>query len=892
MKLFYILIFNILFQTVLANHPDSLENELQFATTDTAKVMAYNRFARSLMTGQERDYEKALKYAQQGLILAKQANFDKGCAELLRTVGNACLYMNDYDKASEYYREAVNICEKIQDINGIALNYYNIALIYNIQSKYYYELELLQKAALAWKQIGYSGRIITVNKGIVSLLESIGEFQLAMEYAEEALNISIETGNRMEEAILYDILAGNSKAMGDVGKMEEYYKKSLNIFEELDEQVQLARVTHNYALNIYSDNPETSIDLLQKSAVMFEKMSPNDKSLYEIYNNIANLFVDENRIDSVRYYKEKALEKAVLSDNSQTMAEAYITTGNFYMNNGNIKRAEKDFRNAYDIALKKGLIDKQSNALSGLSSVNYLKGDYKTAAEYLQKHKIVNDSLNMEEINKNIQQMNSHFDFEKDMNEQRAIFNAQLEHQQQAIKHQKNIVSIISFALLFTTVLLVFIIRNNKQRMQANAKLEQQRHDILRINDELQKSHHELSKYKDSLEEMVKEQTDKIRQSEIQLHTISDNLPRGCIYQKHIYRDGKAIINYISSTSEKWLGISAEAVMNDIKMLHQRIVPEDFETKQKLENECIVSLSPFSCEFRMLKEDGEIWLLENAMPRKDKDNESLWDGIVVDITDRKKFEKELIEAKEHAEESDRLKSAFLANMSHEIRTPMNGIVGFLSFMEREDLMPEKRNAYANIIRNNVQQLLKLIEDIIDISKIDSRLMTLHPVRFDLNSMMDELEIYFQDFIIKRDKKLALELDRSAYISPCFIEYDHVRLRQILSNLIGNAIKFTDKGYVRFGYNLNENCDKLYFFVEDTGTGISKSKQKDIFERFKQAYDESKYTLLRGTGLGLSISKNLTELMGGQIGVESEEGIGSTFYFTLPYFNNDFFAKIM
>jgi signal transduction histidine kinase len=242
---------------------------------------------------------------------------------------------------------------------------------------------------------------------------------------------------------------------------------------------------------------------------------------------------------------------------------------------------------------------------------------------------------------------------------------------------------------------------------------------------------------------------------------------------------------------------------------------------------------------------------------------------------------ELIEAKEQAEESDRLKSAFLANMSHEIRTPMNGIVGFLGFVEREDLTVEKRLSYTKVIRSNVQQLLQLIEDIIDISKMESYLLVLHRTQFDLNVIFDELEIFFKTFILNSDKKIELILDRSEFIEPCIITSDAVRIRQVVSNLIGNAIKFTDKGFIRFGYKLADRSN-LHIFVEDTGIGIPVSKQKYIFERFRQANDGQTQAFYGCTGLGVAISKNLVEMMGGSIGVKSEEGCGSTFYFSLPF----------
>jgi len=891
-------VFILFFQTVLGNITDSLENRLNRATTDTAKVMIYNSFARDVMSGRSRDYYQILRFAQQGgqnhyhqalqiaqegLLLADQIQFDKGRAELHRTIGNAYFHIIDYEQAIEHYEQALNICKYLNDNNGIALNYFNIALVYNHKkSNIFYSLEILQKALSIWKQTGNTALIMRAYGLIIDFYREVGEQQLALTYSQEALDLAIETGNRIEEASLYNIIAQINFSIDNKEEAEEYFQKSLNLYEELGDQLQMARIMHNIATTLHMNNSEIAIDLLRTSASIFEKLVPKNRQIFVIYNSIAEMYHREKNTDSTRYYKEKALNKAIFSGNQQSMATAYNTTGMYYMNLGDINRAEKDFRKALDIALKLGLYNIQSSALSALSTISYRKGDYKNAVEFLQRHRVIKDSLNSEEINKNIDQLTMQYEFEKDMKEQNATFNAQFERQQQAIKHQRNIVTIVSIALIIASVMIVFIIRNNNHKRKTNKKLAQQHSEILRINDELQKSHQELSKYKDGLEEMVKEQMDKVQQKEIQLHTISNNLPGGCIYQKHLYNDGNEFISYISTTAEEWLGISAENIISDINILYKQIVPEDLENKRKLEQNSILSMSSYSCTFRLMKGDQEVWLLENAMPRADRNQSIVWDGIIVDITDRKKFEKELIAAILHAEESDRLKTAFLANMSHEIRTPMNAIVGFLNFIERDNLADDKRSTYTNIVRNNVRQLLQLIEDIIDISKIDSRQMSLSNVCFDLNEMLEEMDIFFHDFIMKNDKKLALYLDRSHFITPNVIKLDQFRLRQILSNLIGNAIKFTEKGYIKFGYTLSENHDKLYFFVEDTGIGIPESKRSYIFERFKQAYDEKTKTLVRGTGLGLTISKNLVELMGGEIGVESEEGVGSKFYFTLPY----------
>ena len=872
-----------MFYTVLGNIPDSLENRLKRAASDTAKVMEYNRFARDLISGQNREYHQAQQIAHEGLMLAEHVHFDKGRAELLRTIGSAYYFLSDFEQSLKYYEQALNICEKMQDSNGMALNYYNIHLIYDAQSKIYYSLDVLQKAMSIWRQLGNTNYEIIASRSIIQLYQDIGDLQLAKVYAEEALQLAIETGNRRQQALLFDMLAtihiliGGSKEVA-----EDYFQKSLQIYEELNDQLAVARITHNIASEIYLNDMEMAATLLRKSANIYEKLSPTHHHLFEIYNSFANMFQAINQDDSTKYFKKKALNKAILSENAQTIANAYDTTAMFYLQKGNINLAENYFNKAFEIAVKTELYSVQSSSLWGLSTVSYRKGDYKTAFEHLRKYQVMNDSLSREENKKNVQKLTMQYEFEKDMTEKNEAIKAQLERQQQAIKYQQIIVTIISIALLCTAILLVFVIRSHNRNRQANMKLEQQHREILHINSELQKSHCELSRYKDNLEKMVEEQTEKLQQSEMQLRTLSDNLPGGCIYRKYVFPNGKEIITYISNTAEEWLGINAETIMDDINRFYRQMAPEDLEKKRQLEQESIRSMSPYSCEYRLMKGDREVWLLENAMPHADENQSIVWDTIVVDITDYKKFEKDLIEAKEHAEKSDKLKSAFLANMSHEIRTPMNGIVGFLNFIEREDLPAEKRHAYTGIIRGNVQQLLQLIGDIVDISKMDSQQLSLHRITFDLNKLLNELEIFFQDFILKHDKNLELLLDRSEFISPCTIESDPVRLKQVVSNLIGNAVKFTEKGYVRFGYKLTENRDQLYFFVEDTGIGIPESKKEYIFERFRQAHDGKTQILYGGTGLGLAISKNLVEMMGGKINVDSEEGVGSSFYFTLPY----------
>ncbi|MFP4557601.1 MAG: PAS domain S-box protein [Bacteroidales bacterium] len=357
---------------------------------------------------------------------------------------------------------------------------------------------------------------------------------------------------------------------------------------------------------------------------------------------------------------------------------------------------------------------------------------------------------------------------------------------------------------------------------------------------------------------------------------------------------------YTTFVNPKWCslsGLSFEQALGEgwIRAVH----PDDkdrvmIQWKQKTRKR-----EKSESEYRFLKPDGTVvWVLGDANPEINEGEVAGYIGTITDITERKVAElllkekakeieaqneeykqlnQELEIAKEKAEESDRLKTAFLANMSHEIRTPMNAICGFSRLLGKQNINQQQKNHYIDIVNSNSQQLLGIISDIIDISKIESGAATFNKKVFSVNELIDDILNTFKDII--QQKGLKISCKKGLPNPKSFIESDEVKLKQVISNLLVNATKHTQEGEVEFGYVLKG--DKLVFHVKDTGIGIPEDMQELIFDRFYQV-DDANISSRRGTGLGLPISKAYVNILGGDIWVNSNLGNGSTFTFTIPY----------
>ena len=333
--------------------------------------------------------------------------------------------------------------------------------------------------------------------------------------------------------------------------------------------------------------------------------------------------------------------------------------------------------------------------------------------------------------------------------------------------------------------------------------------------------------------------------------------------------DGYAVNSWYRNVGEK-----EGTPLNEIIKVHSHFHPDDRRMMLRFFDQVLIrEASHLRRDVRILREDGTYtWTRVNVMVRDFRPEDGIIDMVCVnyDITELKETERKLIAERDKAEELDRLKSAFLANMSHEIRTPLNAIVGFSSLLtETEDMKDRKQ--YMAIVQENTELLLQLISDILDLSKMESGAFEFVKSDTDVNLLCSEIIRS-----LRMKVPAGVELVFEECLPGCHVWADKNRLNQVISNFINNALKFTFSGSITLGY-YRQTDGYLRFYVRDTGMGIPKNKIKTVFDRFVKLN-----SFVHGTGLGLSICKSLVEQMGGTIGVESEEGEGSCFWFTYPY----------
>lgn len=376
----------------------------------------------------------------------------------------------------------------------------------------------------------------------------------------------------------------------------------------------------------------------------------------------------------------------------------------------------------------------------------------------------------------------------------------------------------------------------------------------------------------------------KLREAETTLREMSDHLP-GVVYQYISFGDGKGKYTFISKHVEDLFGVSPEDALKDGAVVEPRLHESD---RQQVISSILASQKaglPWVSEFRILHPDGSIhWVKGAAMPVRPLEMDGVtmfdayvWSGYWIDITEAKKMEVALAEAKDAAVAASQAKSDFIANMSHEIRTPMNAILGMTYLLEQSSLEAAQRN-YVSKLQQSGQHLMGIINDILDFSKVEAGKLTIERIEMDLEEILESVAGLVGEKAGAKGLELIFDISPDV---PTSLVGDPLRFKQILVNYINNAIKFTDAGEVSVNVRKVDEKDSqvvLYVEVVDTGIGLTDEQKSRLFRSFEQA-DSSTTRRYGGTGLGLAICKRLAELMGGDVGVESRIGEGATFWFT-------------
>lgn len=378
----------------------------------------------------------------------------------------------------------------------------------------------------------------------------------------------------------------------------------------------------------------------------------------------------------------------------------------------------------------------------------------------------------------------------------------------------------------------------------------------------------------------IREKEDALRESEQKYRLMADY--SGDVISVH---DMNMKYIFISPAVKTLRGFKPEEVLN--QNLKDALTPDSYRIAMKIINEELAHIVETGggpkhsrlLELEIIRKDGTtVWVEVKVSLMTDENNKPA--GIISvtrDISQRKEAESELIKAKEKAEESDRLKTVFLANMSHEIRTPMNGILGFTQILRETGVDDPRRDYYIDVINNSCDRLLSVVNDIMDISKIESGIIDIHMEEVNVNQLMQDVYTRMKDSL--KTKNLSFDNQFELPDDKAFIKTDKSKLLQIITNIVGNAIKFTHEGGIKVSYKIKKF--QIEFVVEDTGIGIDNTEQEFVFDRFRQA-DERYSRKYEGAGLGLPIAKAFIEKLGGKIWVESQKDKGTAMHFNIPY----------
>lgn len=728
-------------------------------------------------------------------------------------------------KGIDLSKESIALADSLQEMKLKAEIINEVAVCYRKLNLYDKAFDLHLEALDVFKTLNDSVGIAYTYANIGNVYYFFQEYEKALEYHFKGLLLKEYLNDEPQIAYSQNAIGMVLFEMGEYGRAMDFYISALNIRKKYHQPLEVSNIYANLGkvmakLGRYDD----AMLYLEQARDAYIKES-TDYGLALVYNQMADMLEQQNKLD-------EALIKL-------KTAEA-------------IGEQQKNFSLLhYNYRLQQKIYSQE--------------GKYKQALQYAEKASRAKDSLMIEKRYYELSEIQVRYETKRIDDENEIL---RLKVAQQSLRNRYLIVALISTLLLISAVALIRIMVQNRRK---NKRLELY---STTLENSVQERTMALKEQVNARDEALRS----LRQSEEKLRVINETSPLGIAVT-----DQNGNIIFINTRLTEVFGYQSEAFYSGAWL--RNVLIEDRNTIEQLWLKAHQETPKLiDAKFRIRHDQQIMWIHVKAATMI-IDNQ--FAGIVAvfeNITDRINFENELVQAKNKAEESDRLKSAFLANMSHEIRTPMNAILGFSDLLSSDEYNNEEKTEFIDMIKSSGRLLLNLINDIIDISKIEAGELKIQRSGFMINKLLDEMAQTFRQQLDSNGKEeIQLILKKASDDQDVMIYTDHLRLQQILTNLLSNAMKFTSHGQIEFGVmRIDGNFE---FYVRDSGIGIPDAKLGVVFERFRQA-DDSHTRLYGGTGLGLSITKNLTELLGGKIWVESIVNKGTVFYFTLPAENEE------
>lgn len=737
------------------------------------------------------------------------------------------------------YEQLISSLRNLDPARGIDLARESEQL-YNQSGNEIYKAKILNEEGVCYRKLHIYEKSFMLHFEALAIFEILND-SMGIAYTLANIGNVYFSNNEFEEAL-------------------NYQYKSLAIKEFLKDESQLAYSYNTIGMALIKLNDIEKALTFFNRAIEIRKKKNESLELANIYGNLGNAMLKLDRLDDAYSYLKLAETEYTKEKADFGLALIYNTLAEIY-----IKR--NDFTTALDL-LKKAESMAISQKNSQLLMVNYElqskilveKKQFEEALLLIQKHARLSESIMNERKSYEMTEIRVRYETSK-LDTDNEILRLKVKEQEMRLK----IFIILIISLTFVLIALISIWQYTKNRKQGQNLAVMNRSLEQRVE----------TRTKELKEEILAHEVllDSLRKSEEKFKTISETSPSGIIVTNE-----KGRIVFMNKQLLEITDIS-ENLFTEGTWLDRIIIEDRDEAVDFWENIHRINHQVGEISYRMIIHEIINWFHLKVAPMF---NDNVFIGYVAvmdNITPQKEFELELIRAKNKAEESDKLKSAFLANMSHEIRTPMNAILGFSDLLSSPEYDEEEKTDFVNMIKSSGKLLLNLINDIIDISKIEAGELKIQPTTFPVATVLDETYNTFKQQLDRSGKNgVQLILNHRVAIEQSKITTDRMRLQQILTNLISNALKFTANGEIEFGVLHIE--DHFEFYVRDSGIGIPASKLEVVFERFRQA-DDSHTRLYGGTGLGLAITRNLTQLLGGKIWVESVQGHGTVFYFTLP-----------